>query len=88
MEWERFDLLPSSWHAREYLRSYAELLGLDAQPYVEHYDAAFAKEERRDPARGRRRRVVLILLLAVSVFAALALVAAWLLLGDDSRPAT
>jgi cytoskeleton protein RodZ len=83
IEWERFDLLPSSRDGREYLRSYAELLGLDPQPYVERYDSAFAQERSRAPAR-RRRRVALTI--AVSA-AALAVIAAWQFLPDDSKQA-
>jgi Domain of unknown function (DUF4115)/Helix-turn-helix domain len=87
MEWERFDLLPSSGgHAREYLRSYAELLGLDAQPYVDHYDSALAHEHPREPAR-RRRRIVLITLVAVGSLAVVGLVAAWYLFRDESQEA-
>jgi cytoskeletal protein RodZ len=78
MEWERFDLLPSSRHAREYLRSYAELLGLDPQQFVGHYDSAFTKDESREPPR-RRRLVLLIVVVGVGL-AALGLVAAWQLL--------
>lgn len=86
IEWDRFDLLPSSRHARECVRSYAELLGLDAQPYVEHYDSAFAEER----PRGRtplRRRIVLMVVLAAAVLPALGLIAAWQFLRDDSREA-
>jgi hypothetical protein len=86
IEWERFDLLPSSRHAREYLRSYAELLGLDAQPYVDHYDSVFAREEPEERPR-RRRRIVLTTMLAAAALAALGLVAAWQLLRDESDEA-
>jgi hypothetical protein len=87
MEWERFDLLPSSGgRAREYLRSYAELLGLDAQPYVDHYDSVLAHEHPRESAP-LRRRIVLITLVAVGALAAVGVVAAWYLLRDDSQEA-
>jgi cytoskeletal protein RodZ len=86
IEWERFDLLPSSRDAREYIRSYAELLGLDAGPYVDHYDSVFAREQ--PPERARlRRRAVLTALLAVAVLAAVGVVAAWQLLRDESDEA-
>ena len=56
LEEERFDLLPERAYARSLLRSYATFLGLEAQLYLDEFDARFPSEEpvrARAPVRGR-----------------------------------
>ena len=53
LEDERFDLLPAPTYVRGFLRSYAEALGLDGQPFVDEYTSRFAVEEDA-PVRARR----------------------------------
>lgn len=76
LENERFDLLPGTAYARGFLRTYAEYLGLDADAFVEEYNARFAPpDEAPDLASlrplGRRRlrlpRTTGVFLLIVSV---------------------
>jgi cytoskeleton protein RodZ len=95
LENEEFGMLPGPTFVKTFMRTYAEMLGLDPHPLVEEYRATY---ERRDDvdhvqklgpqvARDRRRQrprlgagSVLVLVLA-SVVAAL--VAVGLLTGDD-----
>jgi hypothetical protein len=53
LEDERFDILPAPTYVRGFLRSYAEALGLDGQPFVDEYNSRFAIEEEA-PVRARR----------------------------------
>ena len=87
LEDERFDLLPAPTYVRGFLRSYAEALGLDGQPFVDEYTSRFAVEEdapvraRRAPAPqldrgGRESRIAVVALLAIAVVTAL-VIAAW-----------
>jgi len=48
LEDERFDVLPGTAYVRGFLRTYAEYLGLDADPFVEEYNARFAPPD-EDP---------------------------------------
>ncbi|MFN2462376.1 MAG: helix-turn-helix domain-containing protein [Candidatus Dormibacteria bacterium] len=59
LEEERFDVLPSSTHARGFLRSYARYLELDPEPLVEEYNAGTAREivSTRPAVQARRRDV-------------------------------
>jgi cytoskeleton protein RodZ len=78
LEDERFDVLPGAAYAKGFLRTYADYLGLDAQRFVDEYDARFAPAEILEAAplvrvrRPRRllgaRLVVLPLAAAVAVF--------------------
>jgi cytoskeleton protein RodZ len=95
LENEEFGMLPGPTFVKTFMRTYAEMLGLDPHPLVEEYRAAY---ERRDDvdhiqslgpqvARDRRRRgprlgpgSVLVLVLAAVVAA---LVAVGLLTDDD-----
>jgi cytoskeleton protein RodZ len=95
LENEEFGMLPGPTFVKTFMRTYAEMLGLDPHPLVEEYRAT---HERRDDvdhvqklgpqvARDRRRRgprlgagSVLVLVLAAVVAA---LVAVGLLTGDD-----
>jgi hypothetical protein len=67
LEEERFDRLPAPAYAKGFLRTYANYLGLDAQRFVDEYDAHFAPAEEpqaaapvriRRPGRLRRRLVI------------------------------
>src|SRR5437762_7422528 len=55
LEEERFDLLPSPTYVKGFLRTYAEYLGLDGQPYVDEYNSRFVSEDEWG-RRSRNRR--------------------------------
>jgi cytoskeleton protein RodZ len=88
LEEEQFDVLPAPTYVRGFLRSYAEALGLEGQPFVDEYNSRFAVGDedapiraRRVPARrsgGQRResRIAVLTLLAIAVVTAL-VIAAW-----------
>jgi cytoskeleton protein RodZ len=88
LEEERFDILPAPTYVRGFLRSYAEALGLDGQPFVDEYNSRFAVGEdelplrtRRVPTRAPRRearesRLAVLVVLAIAVVTAL-VIAAW-----------
>jgi cytoskeleton protein RodZ len=88
LEDERFDLLPAPTYIRGFLRSYAEALGLDGQPFVDEYNSRFAVGEddvpvrtRRVPQRPRERvnresHIAVVALIAIGVVTAL-VIAAW-----------
>jgi cytoskeleton protein RodZ len=91
LEDERFDVLPGPAYTKGFLRSYADYLGLDAQRFVDEYNARFAAEE--EPAapplvgiRGRRFALAWWLLV-VAVLAAGVAVLAWRLSSNGSHPA-
>jgi hypothetical protein len=79
LENEQFDRLPAPAYAKGFLRTYADYLGLDAQRFVDEYNAHFAPTEEpqaaapvriRRPGRLRRRLlVVLPVALAVGLVA-------------------
>jgi len=54
LEDERFDILPAPTYIRGFLRSYADALGLDGQPFVDEYNTRFAVSEEDAPVRSRR----------------------------------
>jgi hypothetical protein len=59
LEEDRFEALPGPAYAKGFLRTYADYLGLDAQQFVDEYNARFAPAEELFPAtppRIRRRR--------------------------------
>jgi len=67
LEEDRFDRLPAPAYAKGFLRTYADYLGLDAQRFVDEYNARFAPAEEpqaaapvriRRPGRLRRRLVI------------------------------
>jgi cytoskeleton protein RodZ len=89
LEDERFDILPSPTYVKGFLRSYAEALGLDGQPFVDEYNSRFAigddelvvRATRRVPAPRRDRqvresRMAVVALVAIGVLTAL-VIAAW-----------
>ncbi|GIU95033.1 MAG: XRE family transcriptional regulator [Gaiellaceae bacterium] len=99
LEDERFDILPAPTYVRGFLRSYAEALGLEGQPFVDEYNSRFAVGEdetlirtRRTPTRATRReprqsRLAVLVVLAIAVVTAL-VIAAWRFGGpeDESVP--
>jgi cytoskeletal protein RodZ len=93
LEDERFDVLPGPAYTKGFLRTYADYLGLDGQPFVEEYNARFAPEE--EPAappqlriRHRRRFALATWLLVVAVLAASIAVLAWRLSARGSHHAS
>jgi hypothetical protein len=97
LEDERFEILPAPTYVRGFLRSYAESLGLDGQPFVDEYNSRFAINEEDAPLRARRvptptrrdretreSRLVVVALLAITVVAAL-VIAAWKFGGPNSE---
>jgi len=56
LEDERFDLLPGAAYARGFLRTYANYLGLEADPFVDEYNARFAPPEEPPPLLVPERR--------------------------------
>jgi transcriptional regulator with XRE-family HTH domain len=82
LEDERFDLLPGDAYARGFLRTYAEVLDLDARLYAAEYEERFAPHEEQPlaptglpPARRQRRLGAIgaaCALLALAVAAAFA----------------
>ncbi len=96
LEDERFDILPAPTYIKGFLRSYAEALGLDGQPFVDEYISRFAigDEEavvyaRRAPAPRRDRsvresRMAVLALLGIAVLTAL-VIAAWRFGGPENE---
>jgi Helix-turn-helix domain/RodZ C-terminal domain len=95
LEDERFDILPAPTYVRGFLRSYADALGLDGQPFVDEYNSRFAVEEdvvvhaRRVPPPRRNRqeresRIAVVALVAIAVVTAL-VIAAWRFGGPDGE---
>ena len=88
LEDERFDILPAPTYVRGFLRSYAESLGLDGQPFVDEYNTRFAVGDEDAPIRarrvppprrdrsGRESRIAVLALFAIAVATAL-VIAAW-----------
>jgi hypothetical protein len=88
LEDEQFDILPAPTYVRGFLRSYAEALGLDGQPFVDEYNSRFAVGDEDAPIRARRvppvrrdrpareSRIVVLALAAIAVLTAL-VIAAW-----------
>jgi hypothetical protein len=88
LEEEHFDILPAPTYVKGFLRSYAEALGLDGQPFVDEYNSRFAVGEdevvvqtRRVPMRrpdraGRESRIAVLALLGIAILTAL-VIAAW-----------
>ncbi len=57
LEDERFDILPAPTYVRGFLRSYAQSLGLDGQPFVDEYNSRFTVGEDDAPLRARSSRL-------------------------------
>ena len=96
LEDERFDLLPAPTYVRGFLRSYAESLGLDGQPFVDEYNSRFTVGEDDAPLRARRvppprrdrgpreSRMAAVALVAIAIATAL-VIAAWRFGGPESE---
>ena len=94
LEDERFEVLPGPAYTKGFLRTYADYLGLDAQPFVDEYNTRFAPEEEEpEPPpqlriRRRHRFVLAPRLLAVAVLAAGIAVVAWRLSSNGGHHPT
>jgi cytoskeleton protein RodZ len=98
LEDERFDILPAPTYIKGFLRSYAEALGLDGQPFVDEYNSRFAvgddevvvRAARRVPAprsrdrQARESRMTVVALLAIAILTAL-VIAAWRFGGPEEE---
>jgi cytoskeletal protein RodZ len=96
LEDERFDILPAPTYIRGFLRSYADALGLDGQPFVDEYNTRFAVGEEDAPVRSRRvpvqrrdrgvreSRIAVLALFAIAVATAL-VIAAWRFGGPEGE---
>ena len=102
LEDERWDELPSRAYGKGFLRTYAELLGLDAETIVDEYRRqveagqelsmhplgdAVLEERRRRPQPGGGPSIGLLLGLAAAVVLGVALVIALVGGGEDDKPA-
>jgi Helix-turn-helix domain/RodZ C-terminal domain len=96
LEDEQFEILPAPTYVRGFLRSYAEALGLDGQPFVDEYNSRFAVGEEDVPVRVRRvpqprsrdrapreSRIAVLALLGIAVVTAL-VIAAWRFGGPET----
>ena len=96
LESEEFDVLPGPVFVRGFLRTYSRYLGLDAQLFIDEYNARFGRfeeiEEHASPALGRpglaqerdqrgRRTMRAVAVLTLVAIAALA----WVGLRSDER---
>jgi cytoskeletal protein RodZ len=97
LEDEQFEILPAPTYVRGFLRSYAEALGLDGQPFVDEYNSRFAVGEDDVPVRVRRvpqprsrdrspreSRIAVLALLGIAVVTAL-VIAAWRFGGPENE---
>ena len=97
LEDERFDILPAPTYIKGFLRSYAEALGLDGQPFVDEYNSRFTigdeyaeirtrrvPVQRRDHRSTRESRIAVGALLAIAVLTAL-VIAAWRFGGPENE---
>ena len=97
LEDERFDILPAPTYVKGFLRSYAEALGLDGQPFVDEYNSRFAvgdddlvvRATRRVSAPRRDRqvresRMAAVALVAIAILTAL-VIAAWRFGGPEEQ---
>jgi Helix-turn-helix domain/RodZ C-terminal domain len=96
LEDERFDILPAPTYVRGFLRSYAEALGLDGQPFVDEYNSRFTVGEDDAPLRARRApaprrdrgpresRMAAVALVAIAIATAL-VIAAWKFGGPEGE---
>jgi hypothetical protein len=74
LEADDFHALPGRTYARAFLRTYADALGLDAEQFVDEFDATYAQPEEEEPVplfKPHRRRVGTRLVLVLVAAAAL-----------------
>jgi cytoskeletal protein RodZ len=96
LEDEQFEILPAPTYVRGFLRSYAEALGLDGQPFVDEYNSRFAVGEDDVPVRVRRvpqprrrdrsqreSRIAVLAVVGIAVVMAL-VIAAWRFGGPEN----
>jgi cytoskeleton protein RodZ len=97
LEEERFDILPAPTYIKGFLRTYADALGLDPQPFVDEYNTRFAIGDEDAPVRarrvpaprrgnrgGRESHIAVLALLAIAVLTAL-VIAAWRFGGPEQE---
>jgi cytoskeletal protein RodZ len=78
LEADDFGALPGRTYARAFLRTYADALGLDAEQFVDEFDASYAQPDEAEPVplfKPHRRRVgtrlALVLVAAAALLGAL-----------------
>jgi len=78
LEADEFRALPGRTYARAFLRTYADALGLDAEQFVDEFDARYTQPDEAEPVplfKPHRRRVgtrlVLVLVAAAALLGAL-----------------
>ena len=96
LEEERFDILPAPTYVKGFLRTYADALGLDPQPFVDEYNSRFTIGVEETPVRarrvppprssrsGRESHIAVLALLAIAVVTAL-VIAAWRFGGPEQE---
>jgi len=97
LEDERFDILPSPTYVKGFLRTYADALGLDGQPFVDEYNTRFAIGDEDAPIRtrrvpaprparggGRESHLAVLTLVGIAVVTAL-VIAAWRFGGPEGE---
>ena len=98
LEDEQFEILPAPTYVRGFLRSYAEALGLDGQPFVDEYNSRFAAvgeddvpvrvrrapQPRRRERTPRESRIAVLAVLGIIVVMAL-VIAAWKFGGPENE---
>ena len=98
LEDEQFDILPAPTYVKGFLRSYAEALGLDGQPFVDEYNSRFAVgrdddivvRTRRMPVQQRynrpvrESRIAVVAVVAITIVTAL-IIAAWKFGGPETE---
>ncbi|MGI9413175.1 MAG: helix-turn-helix domain-containing protein [Hyphomicrobiales bacterium] len=78
--------LPSGSYVLGYVRVYAEFLGLDPEPVIEHYKTLLPAADRKDPAAGGRGAGAVFGLAAASLaFVAGLSAIVWFILPDGSQ---
>jgi hypothetical protein len=98
LEDEQFELLPAQTYVKGFLRTYAEILGLDGQIYVDEYNSRYVAGDdetnfrpRRSSARPQQRArrlessVVLIALGAIAILTVV-VIGAWKWGGKPATP--
>jgi hypothetical protein len=101
LEEERFELLPAETYVKGFLRTYAEILGLDGQLYVDEYNSRYVVGDDEANLRPRRTRVgapqqrsrrvesrVVLLALAAIATVTVIVIAAWSWGDNGNTPVT